>query len=259
MSSAPKKIAACLLLASTSLILGCHDGHKKPRSWTILHTAVVDQDLSEVERCIAEGVDINAMDEYGRTPLRWAARYGNVDIAKALIAHGADTNDGSLAQAVAARHRPMVDLLLSNRAIAGGSPLVQAAMYGNVELARLLIDKGADVDAKGVELNSEEPAITDCARYGETPLWAACGPGHLEVIRLLLEQNADVNIKSRYGYPLGRAAEYGHRAIVVLLLARAAKTDAKNTAGKTAAQLADENGHKDIGDIIRGAENKSKS
>jgi ankyrin repeat protein len=81
----------------------------------------------------------------------------------------------------------------------------------------------------------------------------------VELVKLLLEHNANVNLKSRYGYPLQIAAEMGRKEIVELLLARGAKTDAKNTAGKTAANLADGNGHKDIGDIIRGAEHKSKS
>ena len=224
------------VLGLTGLVVGCQREEGRPRSWTMLHRAVFEESVVDVKRCLADGDDVHTRDEHGWTPLCWAAKLGNLEIAEMLIAGGADANDGSLAQAVGAKRRPMAELLLSKGARPGGDPLVQAAMDGNVELASLLICKGADVNAKGVDVINGRPGIDDCGKkdYGETPLYVACERGRLEVVKLLLEHNANVNLKSRYGSPIQAAAEMGHEEIVKLLLARGAKVEAKGNARQPA-------------------------
>ena len=63
-----------------------------------IHSAVGYQNLDDVKSFIAKGVDINADDGYGNTPLILAAQNGNYAIAKYLIDNGADidaqNNDG---------------------------------------------------------------------------------------------------------------------------------------------------------------------
>lgn len=252
MSRACLERSVLLLLGMTALTMGCEDERAKYRCFTPLHLAARDGDLPEVRRLLEKGLDVHAIDTHGMSPLCWAVQYGQGEVAECLIARGADVNDGSLAYAVAAKHPAMVEFLLSKGARPGGDPLVQAVTDGNVELARVLIDKGADVDAKGVNVIGGEPSISDCGKYGETPLGVACQRGCLEVVNVLLEHKANVNLKSRYYYPLGCAAAAGQKTIVGILLSRGAKVDTKDDDGKTAADLADENGHKDIGDIIRG-------
>lgn len=61
----------------------------------------------------------------------------------------------------------------------GKTPLHQAAYGGNTEIARLLIEQGANVNAAD--------------KYGITPLMNACDGGFVETARLLIEQGADVN------------------------------------------------------------------
>jgi len=80
-----------------------------------------------------------------------------------------------------------------------------AAVSGDLEEVRELLEKGADVNAKDEE--------------GRTPLHWAAGNGYVEVARLLIEHGADVNAKeSRYGdTPLDLAAYQGHWKVMWLL------------------------------------------
>ncbi len=61
---------------------------RRPQA-TNLHTAARAQDLAAVARFIAAGSDLNAVDAWGRTPLKWAAHRKNIAIATKLIAAGA--------------------------------------------------------------------------------------------------------------------------------------------------------------------------
>ena len=90
--------------------------------------AVRSGDLQAVKEQLANGVDINAEDsEFGVTALSWAALLDNTEIAKLLIAKGADIN---------AKSRD------------GSTPLHSAAFLGHTEIAELLIQKGAKVNPK---------------------------------------------------------------------------------------------------------------
>ncbi len=89
------------------------------------------------------------------------------------------------------------------------SPLYYTALAGLVESARLLLEKGADVNAHD--------------GYRGNALQAASEMGHEAVVRLLLEKGADVNAQGGYhGNALQAASEMGHEAVVRLLLERGA-------------------------------------
>jgi ankyrin repeat protein len=85
----------------------------------------------------------------------------------------------------------------------------QTALYlmaacGHEAVVQLLLEKGADVDAKDND--------------GGTALHKTAGSGHEAVVRLLLEKGADVDAKSNDGWTaLHWAAESGHEAVVQLL------------------------------------------
>ena len=86
-------------------------------------------------------------------------------------------------------------------------PLHVAAMAGQVQSVRLLLDAGAAVDAPG-------PG---------TPLLLAAGSGHLEVVKLLVERGADVNAADDHGgTAVAAAAQGGHQEIVRYLSGRGA-------------------------------------
>ena len=57
-----------------------------------LHLAAQDGDLDAVSRLVADGEDINAFDDLGKTPLHYAADREHVEVARYLIEHGANVN-----------------------------------------------------------------------------------------------------------------------------------------------------------------------
>ncbi|KAK4160704.1 ankyrin repeat-containing domain protein [Cladorrhinum sp. PSN259] len=114
----------------------------------------------------------------------------------------------------------------------GQTPLSWAAESGYKVVVRLLLEKGANIEA------------TDS--NGRTALSWATLKGHEPVVRLLLEQGADVEMESIYS---GRtlllwAAQNGHEAVVRLLLEQGADIEVKNIYnGQTPLLWAAQNGH----------------
>ncbi|MDE2643043.1 MAG: ankyrin repeat domain-containing protein [Verrucomicrobiota bacterium] len=109
-----------------------------------IHDAARNGDLAGVQAELDKGVDVNAKDDVGKTPLTYAARFGHKEVAELLLAKGADasakTDDN------------------------GTTPLHHAALNGHKETAAMLIAKGADVNAK-------------LAVDGGTPLYQAAWGG----------------------------------------------------------------------------------
>ena len=109
-----------------------------------------------------------------------------------------------------------------------------AARNGHLDICRLLIDKGAQVDAKSI--------------VGRTPLHFAADEGHIEIVRLFCDRGADVEARSDGGYrPLHLAAIHGHISIVKELIEeRNAEINARNGDGETALRVAREYNKTDI-------------
>lgn len=91
-----------------------------------LADAILEENSETVQAILQQGVDVNAIDEYGFTPLIESAIADNIDIAKWLFVYGANSN--------------LPDTL-------GGTALHWAAENNNLKLAELLLENRADPDA----------------------------------------------------------------------------------------------------------------
>lgn len=117
----------------------------------------------------------------------------------------------------------------------GFTALHFACFFGRPEVARLLIDSGAAVDA--VSGNAMRVM----------PLHSAATTLNLEAVRILLERGAPVNARQQGGWvPIHAAAQNGDRAMVELMLKHGADPKLANDEGKTPAVIAREKGHEEI-------------
>ena len=146
-------------------------------------------DAAGVERLVANGVDIDEPGRNAETPLMAAALAGKVAIAELLIGRGADVmarNTGGFTSLHAAAYsgsEAIARLLLEHGAvledkanISGDTPLLLAAEENHVEVAELLIARGADL------------SIPD--RDGFTPLSQAWAKKRTEMVRFLKQHGA---------------------------------------------------------------------
>jgi ankyrin repeat protein len=112
------------------------------------------------------------------------------------------------------------------------TPLHIVAGKGASFMTRMLLEKGADVNAQG-------------GYYGSA-LQAASARGHNEVVTLLLDKGADVNAQGgQYGNALQLALVRGYKEVVMLLLDKGADVNAQCGLDGNALQLASARGHKE--------------
>ena len=154
------------------------------------------------------------------------------------------------------------------------TPLMAAVQQDNVEIVKLLLEAGADVNvqeksggltalslachagktANVAALISAGADLNRPTRVGNTPLMQAIGFYHKEAALLLISSGADVNYATQTGNTaLMCAARRGHDDIVRELIAHNARTDIRNSEGNTALELAKNGGHIQAARIIESA------
>ena len=121
------------------------------------------------------------------------------------------------------------------------TPMLGAFKFGDIEVARTLLDLGAPIDfADG---------------NGITMLGRAALNNELEMARMLIERGANVNVVDKLGMtPLLWASniDFGDAAMVELLLRSGAKADARNKDGLTPLELARKFGHANLIPALEG-------
>lgn len=164
--------------------------------------AVNVDDARTVGGLLARGFDPNTPDEQGQVALYLALRVGAPKVMAQLLAHPEVKPDAENA--------------------AGETPLMMAALRGEVASMKSLIEKGAKVN-----------------RSGWTPLhYAASGPS-LAALELLLERGADVEAPSPNGTTaVMMAARYGSDDATFALVKKGASLTKKNDKGFNAADFA---------------------
>jgi len=124
-----------------------------------LHMAAARGEVDLINQYIEKKADLNAMDNYGYTPLKRAVDSGHLEAVKALLQGGANPNvkdrDGSTVLLLAAQsgQKDIVEALLAAKAdanaknSAGQTSLHLAVMMGNIDVTESLLAGGADVNA----------------------------------------------------------------------------------------------------------------
>jgi uncharacterized protein len=194
----------------------------QPDGGTALHWAAYSNDLEIVEQLIAAGAKVNAANIYGVTALSLACTNRNAAMVEKLVAAGADVNAATstgetVLMTCARTGSPLaVKALLSHRANAnvkekldGQTALMWAAAEGHADVLRVLIEGGADIQARSNVTRHFICFEAQCGHenkneYRElgafTPLLFAARNGDLESVRVLLAAGAKIEETAADGY-----------------------------------------------------------
>ncbi|CAM9383207.1 unnamed protein product [Pylaiella littoralis] len=210
------------------------------QGWTALQCALQLGHAAATRALLTAGADVSRRcSESGLTALDMAAIRGRVDIAKAVIKHGADViganTDGwsPLFYAAHAGREEIVSLLcLEGAAVDALDDLGWTALHWAVELGhaaatRALLAAGADVSRR-------------CSGSGMSALDLAARGGHVDIARTIIERGAAVDAAGVLGLaPLHIASKSNKGGVIDLLVEAGAQVGAKTkTSGDTPLHLA---------------------
>ncbi len=259
--------------------------------YSVLHRALHDGRASVAELLLARGAYVKTQSQSGETPLHEAATRGWTRLVELLTAKGADVNaaarDGNTPLLCAItrdsgrgydsypldpNHLQVVSLLIKKDANvnamnkAGDTALCYAAQTGDLKLAQLLLDNGAQPDHAAtpdrapaiLAMNHNRMGVAKLlvARGANVTLHLAAYAGNLEKAKGLLQDAGDVSARDRTGRTaLHIAARAGHREMIDLLLSSGADVNARAEAGWTPLHEAAQSGHEAVVELLiaRGA------
>jgi ankyrin repeat protein len=146
-------------------------------------------------------------------------------------------NRGELSEIIALLETPGINVNVKvneNDSIFSYYTPLHLAVYNELpEVVKILLEKGADVNAKG--------------SFGQTPLHDAASRGFLDAMKLFLSKGADVNAKDRWDEtPLHFAVDNKLPEVVKILLEKGADVNAKDLSGRTSLNGAAKSGVSEI-------------
>jgi len=237
------------------LLLECKDNlHlKSPLDRSSILIPIVYEGLSSVlTYALSMGLDPNEETLSGTTPLRLAVQEGHIECVQALLDAGA----------------------LVNRDGESSSALHHAAYSGNVDMVRLLVNAGADVDNANVRITGDTPLMSAVAqgnaecvgelislgarlecvnrRTGRTALHQACYINSTQCVYTLLEAGANVNTKDYDGFtPLHTVADEGLSGLIKPLIEYGADPSLKDDRQKTPLNVAWDRPHMQCAAVLK--------
>ena len=219
------------------------------RGTTALMGAALRGYATVCQALLEEGADIDAVNDQNQTALSFAASQGHRDAVFVLLDHGGskvinmqDTGGRTpLLHAITGAHVGCVQRLLEARCSTDvvdahcRTPLLIAASNGSVEICRMLVKNGANI-------NVSSPG------GGITPLMASIDNEHVECSYILMDElRADVYQRNTQGAcALTYACKRGLSSIAVALVQIGVPVDSSNNRGTTPLMVAANNGHSNI-------------
>ncbi|CAK6445105.1 unnamed protein product [Pipistrellus nathusii] len=227
---------------------GANINAQSQNGFTPLYMAAQENHIEVVKYLLENGANQSTATEDGFTPLAVALQQGHNQAVAVLLEndtkgkvrlpalHIAARKDDTKSAALLLQSDHNADVqskMMVNRTTESGfTPLHIAAHYGNVNVATLLLNRGAAVDFT--------------ARNGITPLHVASKRGNTNMVKLLLDRGGQIDAKTRDGLtPLHCAARSGHDPAVELLLERGAPLLARTKNGLSPLHMAAQGDHVD--------------
>lgn len=224
------KIAAVCGHINMATLLISHGASFDPRNLNELLCIVVREGYRDMSKMLLDkGACVEAIDKDAQIPtLSLAAGRGHQEVVQLLLDTDADIE-------LAQQYQP------------GGTALLAAVLHNQIEVVKMLISSGAEVDAgtwfddsplhlaaenghgELATILLEAEAIVDITRGGNgSALCVAAMRGHAEVVKTLLDAGADITIRYQGSTSLMLATRHGHRDVVKLLVARGADVGGHN-------------------------------
>jgi ankyrin repeat protein len=201
-----------------------------------LFIAIRKGDLATVKALLDKGADPNGVCVLNFTALMFAAGTGQEEMVKTILDKGAKLDEPSnygtaLTFATMSPNPNVTKLLLERGADANAkrgdniTPLMIVAGNGQTEIARTLLGKVNNVNAKDAG--------------GQTALSWAARFGRVETGRMLIEKGAQINVADSEGFtPLMHAAANAHAELAQMLIEKGANVNARDKKGRTAVIIA---------------------
>jgi len=217
-------------------------------------------DIESVKTLLAAGADINQVTAYGWSPLLVATQNRYYQLGAYLIEHGANVN------LVNKGGWTPLYLATDNRNIESGDYPVRKGDMDHLDFIKLLLDKGADVNARIKDSTETRTVFTNqwLDENGATAFLRASQSGDLVLMKLLLAHGADpkidtmlhvtaLQVAAGIGWVEGITYEWSPEATleaVKLLLDLGLAVNAQADTGRTALHGAAHKGRTDVIQVL---------
>lgn len=190
--------------------------HKDMGDKTLLHFTAANTTMSTLKLLVNAGAKVDGLDNDGESPLSCAVRLGNIDAVRYLLT------------------KPAARLII-NKVAFNGAPLHQACRYTSMEMAKTLIDNGADVNLSHDDgLVSKAPIFYACTREGDH-----FAPEKDDLIKYLLEEaGADITGKEYESNPIHLASLACSGDLIKLFIRHGVDTQLRDEIGRKPVHMA---------------------